>query len=217
MQLAANTLALSALLEDGVFPWSSGPIGSHAGFGLAKLADRDALAAYLAEREECELFISRYVDYSGPDGKFRKYRIVIIDGKSHACHMAIADEWKVWYLNADMALSVRHRLEEAMFMETFDRDFAACHAGALAELSPPHVVWITSPLIVRKPKRVLFSVFTRRTTPPLCMTWIRPTSIPTNRLRCRRSSKPCRQCSIAGQGAFARMPRDQLPRNRHLT
>jgi hypothetical protein len=60
---------------------------------------------------------------------------VLVDAKPYACHMAIADEWKVWYLNADMALSVPHRLEEAMFMETFDQGFAARHAAALAQLS----------------------------------------------------------------------------------
>ena len=134
-QLAVGTLGLDTLLEDGGFPIIIRPIGSHAGFGLEKITDRDGLATYLAERTEIDFFISRYVDYAGPDGKFRKYRIVIVDGKPYACHMAIADEWKVWYLNADMALSVRHRLEEAMFMEMFDRDFGLLHAAALAELS----------------------------------------------------------------------------------
>jgi len=60
---------------------------------------------------------------------------VIVDGKAYACHMAIAEEWKVWYLNADMAVSVPHRLEEALFMESFDLDFAARHAAALTEMS----------------------------------------------------------------------------------
>ena len=134
-QLATNALGLHAILADGAFPVIVRPIGSHAGFGLEKVADRDGLAVYLAERPESDFFISRYVDYSSADGKFRKYRIVIVDGKPHACHMAIADEWKVWYLNADMALSVRHRLEEALFMDRFDTDFAMLHAGALAEMS----------------------------------------------------------------------------------
>lgn len=135
LQLAAGSLPLETLLEDGGFPLIIRPIGSHAGFGLAKLADREALSLYLAEREEPEFFVSRFVDYAGIDGMFRKYRIVIVDGKPYACHMAIADEWKVWYLNADMALSVPHRLEEAMFMETFDHGIAARHAAALAQLS----------------------------------------------------------------------------------
>ncbi len=135
LQLADNSLPLETLLADGGFPLIVRPIGSHAGFGLTKLADREALSHYLAEREEAEFFLSRFVDYAGSDGMFRKYRIVLVDGKAFACHMAIADEWKVWYLNADMALSVPHRVEEALFMESFDDGFAGRHAGALAQLS----------------------------------------------------------------------------------
>jgi hypothetical protein len=107
------------------------PTGSHAGFGLAKLDDGAALAAYLAKREETEFFLSRFVSYASADGLYRKYRIVAIDGKAHACHMAICEDWKVWYLNADMAVSVPHRLEEAGFMRDFDTGFAARHAAAL--------------------------------------------------------------------------------------
>ena len=93
-----------------------------------------ALSFYLAGRET-EFFISRFVDYASADGMFRKYRIVMVDGKAYACHMAIAEEWKVWYLNADMALSASHRMEEALFMQAFDRDFAVRHAAALGEMA----------------------------------------------------------------------------------
>jgi glutathione synthase/RimK-type ligase-like ATP-grasp enzyme len=130
-----GTLAPDRLLEDGAFPLIIRPIGSHAGFGLAKIDNHTALAAYLEEREEGEFFISRFVDYASADGLFRKYRIVIVDGKAYACHMAVADEWKVWYLNADMAVSVPHRLEEGQFMQEFDQRFAARHAAALSEMS----------------------------------------------------------------------------------
>jgi hypothetical protein len=135
MQLAEGILALDMLLKDGAFPLIVRPIGSHAGFGLAKLDDSVGLAGYLATRGEGEFFISRFIDYSSPDGMFRKYRVVLVDGKAHACHMAIADEWKVWYLNADMAVSVPYRLEEALFMQEFDQHFAVRHAAALAEMS----------------------------------------------------------------------------------
>ena len=37
------------------------------------------------------------------DGLFRKYRIVFVDGRPYACHMAIADRWDIWYLNAGMS------------------------------------------------------------------------------------------------------------------
>ena len=132
---AASAGAATALLEDGAFPLIIRPVGSHAGFGLALIAGKDALADYLADRQEEEFFISRFVNYASADGMFRKYRIVIVDGKAYACHMAIAEEWKVWYLNADMAVSVPHRLEEALFMENFDQDFAARHADALTQMS----------------------------------------------------------------------------------
>ena len=98
----------AAFLTGGSFPLILRPLGSHAGFGLAKIAVPAGLSAYLAERTEPEFFISPFVDYASTDGMFRKYRIVFVDGKPYACHMAIADEWKVWYLNADMALSVLH-------------------------------------------------------------------------------------------------------------
>ena len=132
--LISNALSLRDVPADGEFPLIIRPIGSHAGFGLAKVADCESLKEYLAARDEAEFFISRFVDYSSADGNFRKYRIVVIDGRPYACHMAIAEEWKVWYLNADMALSVPHRTEEAMFMLQFDQEFAVRHRSALKEM-----------------------------------------------------------------------------------
>lgn len=133
--IAADPARLTTHLEDGVFPLIVRPTGSHAGFGLAKVDDAAALAAYLQKCEESDFFLSRFVSYASPDGLYRKYRIVLIDGKAHACHMAIAEDWKVWYLNADMAVSVPHRLEEAGFMRDFDIGFAVRHAGALAAMT----------------------------------------------------------------------------------
>ena len=83
---------------------------------------------------ETEFFISRFVDYSSADGLYRKYRLVCVDGIAYACHMAISDEWKIWYLNADMISSPAKRAEEAHFMAAFDREFAVRHAGALSEM-----------------------------------------------------------------------------------
>ena len=133
-ELARGQSPVTAYMADGAFPFIIRPIGSHAGFGLGKIDDETGLSSYLSSRPEEEFFVSRFVDYSSPDGMFRKYRIVLVDGRPYACHMAIADEWKVWYLNADMALSVPHRLEEALFMQHFDTTFAARHATALEEM-----------------------------------------------------------------------------------
>ena len=117
------------------FPLIIRPFGSHAGRGLEKLDNAENLAVYLNQRDENGFFVSPFVDYSNKDGCFRKYRIAMIDGRPYPVHMAVADQWKVWYLNADMALNVAHRAEEAKFMLVFDETFAHRHARAFAELS----------------------------------------------------------------------------------
>ena len=125
-------------LEDGAsieYPVIIRPFGSHAGRGLEKLEDAGALEAYLAARDEDGFFVSPFIDYSGADGLFRKYRIALIDGRPFPVHMATADQWKVWYLNADMALNVKNRAEEAKWMTFFDETFARRHAGAFAEMA----------------------------------------------------------------------------------
>jgi glutathione synthase/RimK-type ligase-like ATP-grasp enzyme len=120
--------------SDFAFPIIVRPRGSHAGKGLAKIDDVSALENYLGEQKAEEFFVSRFVDYSGDDSLFRKFRIVIVDGKPYACHLAVADRWDIWYLNADMTQSASKRLEEETFMRTFDIGFARRHATALADM-----------------------------------------------------------------------------------
>ena len=117
------------------YPMIVRPRGTHAGVGLVKIDDATMLVDYLARREEQEFFVARFVDYASADGLFRKYRLAIVDGRPYACHMAIADRWDIWYLNAYMAFSEEKRAEEAAFMRGFDAAFATRHRDALAEMS----------------------------------------------------------------------------------
>ena len=133
--VARSSLSLAEIADELQFPVIARPRGSHAGVGLAKLDDRAAIARYLAERQEQEFFISRFVDYTSEDGLFRKYRVVFVDGRPYACHMAIADRWDIWYLNAGMSDSASKRLEEEAFMRTFDIGFARRHQTALAGMA----------------------------------------------------------------------------------
>lgn len=130
--LARSAAAPCDIAVDLAFPVIVRPRGSHAGAGLAKIDDPAAMRRYLGARQEQEFFISRFVDYAGSDGLFRKYRIVVVDGRPYACHLAIADRWDIWYLNAGMSLSVSKRIEEETFMRTFDIGFAQRHRKALA-------------------------------------------------------------------------------------
>jgi hypothetical protein len=133
-ELARPNAGLADIAADFEFPIIVRPLGSHAGVGLARIDDRAAIGRYLAGRPEPEFFVSRFVDNAGSDGLFRKYRIVIVDGRPYACHMAIADRWDIWYLNAGMAFSESKRREEEDFMRTFDSAFAARHQRALAAM-----------------------------------------------------------------------------------
>jgi glutathione synthase/RimK-type ligase-like ATP-grasp enzyme len=133
-ELAQSRIPLADIAKDVHFPMIVRPRGSHAGVGLAKVNDRNAIGRYLAGRREQEFFVSRFVDYSGNDGLYRKYRVVVVDGRAYACHMAIADRWDIWYLNAGMAFSESKRQEEADFMREFDDAFAARHNSALTAM-----------------------------------------------------------------------------------
>ena len=134
-ELSRSALALADIAAGLAFPVIVRPRGSHAGSGLAKIDDGAALARYLAGRQETEFFIARFVDYSDSDGLFRKYRIAFVDGRPYACHMAIADRWDIWYLNAGMSACADKRLEEENFMRTFETGFARRHAAALAGIA----------------------------------------------------------------------------------
>jgi hypothetical protein len=131
-ELAQPNAGLADIAAEFEFPIIVRPLGSHAGVGLARIDDRAAIGGYLLARPEQAFFVSRFVDYAGEDGLFRKYRIVIVDGRPYACHMAIADRWDIWYLNAGMAFSESKRREEENFMRTFDSAFAVRHQRALA-------------------------------------------------------------------------------------
>ena len=117
------------------FPIIIRPLGSHAGFGLMKIDSIEALDAYLKDRPEDGFFLSPFIDYASSDGQFRKYRVALVGGAPYPVHMAVCEEWKVWYLNADMALSAANRMEEARFLLAFDESFGARHARALAEMA----------------------------------------------------------------------------------
>ncbi len=133
-EIARGTAALADPLPNAVFPIIIRPVDSHAGQGLEKIDDAEALGAYLAQQASPEFYLSAFVDYSGLGGLFRKTRIAFIAGAPFVSHLAISSRWMVHYLNADMAERPERRAEEAAFMADFDGAFAARHAAAFAEL-----------------------------------------------------------------------------------
>ena len=127
--------AITTLIPDGGFPIIVRPVDSQKGWGLMKLDRPDAIPDYLRARPEGAFYIARYVDYQGHDGQFRKYRIVLIDGRPYVCHMAVAGNWMVHYLSAGMVESAEKRAEEMQFFAGFDDGFARRHRHALLAIA----------------------------------------------------------------------------------
>ena len=134
-QIGRQDIAMTTILEDGHFPIIVRPVGSHAGQGLDRLDTAGAVAGYLEGMPYAEFYVARFVDYRSADGLFRKYRIILIDGRPFVCHMGISQHWMIHYLNAGMAECPEKRDEEARFMASFDDDFAHRHATAFRAIT----------------------------------------------------------------------------------
>jgi len=115
-------------------PFILRPVDSHAGNDLYKVDDGADLLDKLGQIAGDDFFLSPFVDYRSSDGLFRKYRVVLIEGRPYACHMGISDHWMIHYLNAGMADDADKRAEEAAFMTAFDESFAQRHAAAFAAI-----------------------------------------------------------------------------------
>lgn len=129
----AGAARLSQFLHRWGGPIVVKPSGSHAGNGLAKIDDEEGLSLYLTMHPE-DCLISPFIDCQSGDGRFRKYRVLFVDQRPYAYHMAISDEWSTRYFEAGMELSAAKRSEEASFFADFDRDFCARHRAALTAL-----------------------------------------------------------------------------------
>ena len=131
--IAAAQTTLAANFPGNEFPIIARPYDSQAGRDLARIASTAELADYLAKVQAADFFIAPFIDYSGGDGLFRKFRIALIDGQAYACHMAVSDHWMIHYVNAGMYEDANKRAEELAFMEHFD-DFVQRHRSALNEI-----------------------------------------------------------------------------------
>lgn len=136
-RLQRAVLTRDAALETiGGYPCIIRPVGSHAGAGLQKLTSASDLGAYLETQNAETFFVSEFVDYaSAHDGSFRKYRIIFVDGQAFPCHMAIAKQWDLWYLNAQMEEFAEKRHEEAAFMDSFAQTFTTRHQAGFQALT----------------------------------------------------------------------------------
>ena len=132
-EIACGDARLVELVDGCDFPIILRPVGSQGGRDLEKFDRPEEIGPYLERVGEPEFFLSRFIDYSGADGLFRKYRVAMIDGEPFACHMGVSSHWMVHYVNAGMYDDAAKREEEARFMDGF-AEFARRHQQALAAI-----------------------------------------------------------------------------------
>jgi hypothetical protein len=116
------------------FPLVVRPISTHAGHGMERIADPSGLSAWLETQPAPEIYVAPFIDFRGADGLYNKQRIVFIQGKAFASHMALSEHWIVHYLSAGMAESPAKRAVEQAWMENFDTDFAIRHKDSFDAL-----------------------------------------------------------------------------------
>ena len=117
-------------------PFIVRPLGSHAGRDLTLIRDRAGLDAYLARPNLGETFTTApFVDFRGHDGLYRKARIVFVDGEPMPVHLAIHNDWAIWYYNAGMTLSEARQSEEARFLADLTAWAGPRATAALHELA----------------------------------------------------------------------------------
>ena len=105
-------------------------LGSHAGSGLTKADNVHDISNYLAKTSATDFYVTSFHDYRSKDGKFRKYRLLLIDGRPYPVQMAISDNWTPSF-SGSANVGNHYRYEEERFIANFDEDFGRRHAEAL--------------------------------------------------------------------------------------
>lgn len=108
--------------------------GFHNGRHFLRVNNASGLAAALNELPGEELTAIQSLDARGADGKYRKYRVMMIGGRLYPLHLAISTHWKIHYVTADMTDDAGHRAEEGQFLGDMPGMLGPRAMAALAEI-----------------------------------------------------------------------------------
>jgi tetratricopeptide (TPR) repeat protein len=92
------------------------PEDTHAGRGLSYVTTPEALDAHLRRFPATAYAVTPFVDCRSVDGYYRKYRVVLVEGRAYPYHLAISDRWMVHYQTSRMQDHVWMRREELAFL-----------------------------------------------------------------------------------------------------
>ena len=109
-------LSRSSVAQDSLtYPVLLRAPGFHTGRFFVKVDRAEELAPALASLPGETVLVIEYLDGRGADGKYRKFRAIMVDGDLYPLHLAISQDWKVHYGSAQMN-DAGHRAEEERFL-----------------------------------------------------------------------------------------------------
>jgi hypothetical protein len=127
--------AVEALAQRGLhFPLLLRSPGFHNGRHFLRLENSDSLGEAVDQLPGEELTAIQYLDARGADGKFRKYRVMMIGGWLYPLHLAISTHWKIHYVTAEMTQDAQHRTEEERFLRDMPGVLGPIAMAALADI-----------------------------------------------------------------------------------
>ncbi|MBV8425066.1 MAG: tetratricopeptide repeat protein [Candidatus Eremiobacteraeota bacterium] len=91
--------------------------GFHSGQHFVKVDTQEALPAAVTSLPGNTLLAIELLPSRGVDGRYRKYRTIIVDGELYPIHAAVSDHWKVHYFSAEMQTHAERRTEDHAFLE----------------------------------------------------------------------------------------------------
>ncbi len=98
------------------FPFLLRSPGFHGGQNFIYVENEEMLKSQLKALPGKNLLVIQYLDSRSPDGKTRKYRVMMIDRKLYPLHAAVSHKWKIHFFSAEMAESPENREEDLRFL-----------------------------------------------------------------------------------------------------
>ena len=117
------------------FPILARAPGFHTGQHFVRAETPAELAAAVANFPGDDVWLIEQLDARGDDGLFRKFRVMIVDGRLYPLHLAISRDWKVHYFRADMAQSAANRKKDAAFLHDMMKTVGPRGVAALERIA----------------------------------------------------------------------------------
>ncbi len=119
------------------FPVLIRPAATHGGEGMVRCDDLAALQQELQRLQNMavSVYVASVVNAQSPDGFYRKYRVIFVDGQLYPYHLAISPHWISHYYTAEMEQHGWKIAEELRFLQDPTQVLGARAMQALAAIS----------------------------------------------------------------------------------